>query len=117
MSLPKRGDSSPAAPAEAVRIDTAKAAREPPKVSSGRLYMLTLKAAAAKKLMEMPTAAHPAFGAAGIAAVARPSTEAARQTRKRALTAAMPPCIHCREIQPPAKPPAPANTGGIHAYH
>src|SRR3954471_21692489 len=116
MSLPRRGESRPAAPADAVSIETAKAAREPPKMSSGRLYMLTLNAATDRKLSEIPAAAQPAPGAPGIAAAASASTDAATHTRKRDDAAAAPRCIRCRDSQPPANPPTPANTGGIQAY-
>src|SRR5579871_5875626 len=117
MSAPKAGERSPAAPAEAVSMETANAARGPPKVSRGREYMLTLKAAIAKKLSDMPHAASAASGAAGMAAVAREITAATRQTRRRAGAGPTPRPIHRSESQPPAKPPAAARTGGIQANH
>src|SRR3954462_12726237 len=110
MSLPRSGERRPGAPAEAVSLDTAKAALPPPNASSGRLYMFTLNAATVKKLSEMPAAAHAALGAAGIAAVASARIDAARQTRKRAPAAGTPRCIQAREIHPPVNPPAPAST-------
>src|SRR5512142_2487906 len=105
MSRPRSGEIRPAAPADAVSIDTANAAFGPPKMSSGRLYILTLNAATANQLSEIPAAPHDAAGANGIAAVARPSADAATHTRSRAAAGATPRSIHRRESAPPAKPP------------
>src|SRR5947207_15981167 len=79
--------------------------------------MLTLNAATAKMLSEIPADAQPGEPAAGIAAVASASTPAARQTRKRAAGAGMPRLTNRSDSHPPANPPTAANTGGIHAYH
>src|SRR5204863_30035 len=98
-------------------METANAAGAPPKVSSGRVYILTLNPATAKMLREIPAQAHAAVGAAGIAAVASAIRDAARQTRKRADAAGSPRSTNRSDSHPPAKPPAPANTGGTHAYH
>src|SRR5664279_6636660 len=95
---------------------TAKAAGAAPKVSSGRVYMLTLKAATARMLSEIPAEAHAGEGAHGMAAVARASRLAARQTRKRAAGGSTPRSTSHNESKPPPKPPAAANTGGIHTY-
>src|SRR5689334_12125680 len=118
MSLPNAGEMTNwMAPYDVTRIETANAARVPPNASSGRVYMLTLKAATAKMLSEIPAQAHAAVGAAGTAAVTSDNTEAARQTRKRAPIAATPRFISRSDSQPPAIPPAAANRGGIQAYH
>src|SRR6516225_6892898 len=106
----------PAAPAEAVSIETANAARGPPKVSSGSEYMLTLKAATAKKLREIPQAARPTVGVKGMAKVMSERMEAARQTERRASAGSTPDWIQRRESQPPSKPPRAARAGGIQAY-
>src|ERR1035437_2807427 len=97
-------------------MEMANAAGAAPKVSSGKVYMLTLKAATAKMLSEIPAAAHPGEVAHGRAAVARETTPAARHTRKRAADAARPRSTNRRESQPPRKPPQHANTGGIQTY-
>src|ERR1035437_5615819 len=96
---------------------TANAAGAAPKVSRGRVYMLTLKAATAKMLSEIPAAAQAGVGAHGRAAVARETTPAATHTRRRAAGAATPRSTNRRESQPPRKPPQHANTGGIQTYH
>src|ERR1035438_6273919 len=98
-------------------MDTANAARAPPKTSSGSVYMFTLNAATAKKLSEIPAVAQAAEGAAGMAAVASESVEAARHARKRAAGAGTPRATQRHESEPPANPPRVAATGGIHAYH
>src|SRR5450759_669880 len=98
-------------------MEMANAAGAAPKVSSGKVYMLTLKAATAKMLTEIPAEAHAGVGAHGSAAVARETTPAARHTRKRAAGGGTPRCTNRRESQPPRKPPQHANTGGIHTYH
>src|SRR5579872_50925 len=98
-------------------METANAARVSPKTSSGMLYILTLKAAMAKMLSEIPAEAQAGVPAAGTAAESRATAAAAIQTRKRAVTGGMPRSMNRRESHPPAKPPAMANTGGIHAYH
>ncbi len=67
--------------------------------------MLTLNAATAKMLSEIPAEAQPGEGAHGMAAVARASTPAARQTRKRAAGGGTPRCTNRSESQPPRKPP------------
>src|SRR5450432_163841 len=59
-------------------METVKAARAPSNASSGRVYMFTLNAATARKLSEIPAAAHAGEGAAGTAAVASATTEAGR---------------------------------------
>src|SRR5260370_2020573 len=84
-----------------------------PKVSSGKVYMLTLNAATAKMLSEIPADAHAGVGAHGRAAVARATTPAARHTRKRAPGAATPGRTNPRGSQPPKNPPQPASNGGI----
>src|SRR5664279_6501673 len=94
----------------------ANAAGAAPKVSSGKVYMLTLKAATAKMLSEIPAAAHAGVAAHGRAAVARETTPAARQTRKRAAGAGRPRSTNRRESHPPRNPPQQANTGGIQTY-
>src|ERR1035441_561144 len=98
-------------------MEMANPAAAAPKVSSGKVYMLTLNAAMAKMLSEIPAAAHAGVGAHGKAAVAREITAAARQTRKGAGGAATPRATSRRESQPPRKPPPHANTGGIQTYH
>src|ERR1051325_2524134 len=97
-------------------METAKAARAPPKHSTGMEYILTLNAATVKKLAEIPTQPHAALGAAGMAAVANENNEAAKQTRYRDAIADRPSPIQRSESQPPAIPPDAANTGGIHEY-
>src|ERR1035437_6835364 len=97
-------------------MEMANAAGAAPKVSSGKVYMLTLKAATAKMLSEIPAAAHPGEVAHGRAAVARETTPAARHTRKRAGRGAPPRSANSRGSQPPRKPPQHANTGGIQTY-
>src|ERR1035437_10062368 len=112
-------------------MEMANAAGAAPKVSRGKVYMLTLKAATAKMLSEIPAAAHPGEVAHGRAAVARENTPAARHTRKRrggggpggapppakrAAGPARPRSTNRRESQPPRKPPQHANTGGIQTY-
>src|ERR1044071_7141854 len=116
MRRPNQGDRRPGTPAEAVSMETAKAACEPPNTSSGSEYILTLKPATAKKLSEIPAAPHRAEGAEGMAAVASARTAESRQSRNRASGGATPRSISWRDSQPPVKPPAPAKTGGIHAY-
>src|ERR1035438_4754616 len=98
-------------------MEMAKPAGAAPKVSSGRVYMLTLNAATAKMPSEIPADAQAGVGAHGRAAVATETTAAARHTRKRAAGAAAPRSTNRRESQPPRKPPAHANTGGIQTYH
>src|SRR5664280_1491337 len=98
-------------------MEMANPAGAAPKTSSGKVYMLTLNAAMAKMLSEIPADAHPGVGAHGRAAVPRASTPAARHTRKRAAGAATPRSTNRRETQPPRKPPQHAKTGGIHTYH
>src|ERR1035437_6630295 len=93
-------------------MEMANAAGAAPKVSSGKVYMLTLKAATAKMLSEIPAAAHPGEVAHGRAAVARETTPAARHTRKRAARAAPPRSAKRRERQAPRKPPPAPKTGG-----
>jgi hypothetical protein len=96
-------------------METAKAARAPPKASRGKVYILTLNAETAKILSEMAAEAHAAVDVRGTAAVASESTEAARHTRKRAAMGAIPRFTKRSESHPPPSPPAMANTGGIHA--
>src|ERR1039457_6258660 len=98
-------------------MEMANPADAAPNVSSGKVYMLTLNAATAKMLSEMPADAHPGEAAHGSAAVASETTPAARQTRKRAAGAATPRFTNRSESQPPRKPPQHANTGGIQTYH
>src|SRR4051794_12828129 len=98
-------------------METANAARDPPNASRGMEYILTLKAATAKKLTEIPTQLHAALGDAGIATVASESNEATTQTRYRDAIASLPRPIQRKESHPPAMPPAAAKTGGIQAYH
>src|ERR1035437_5735591 len=97
-------------------MEMANAVGAAPKVSSGKVYMLTLNAATAKMLSEIPAEAHAGVGAHGRAAVARETTLAARHTRKRAAGAGTPRSTNRRESQPPRKPPQHANTGGIQTY-
>ena len=85
----------------------------PPNASSGRLYMLTLNAATAKKLSEMPTA-RPCrrSGAAGIAAVASARHRRRRGRRESARsTAGTPRCIQAQR-EPAAREPAGAGQHG-----
>src|ERR1039457_3688468 len=98
-------------------MEMAKAAGAAPKVSSGKVYMLTLNAATAKMPSEIPADAQAGVGAHGRAAVARETTAAARPTPERAAGAAVPRGTNRRESQPPRKPPQHANTGGIQTYH
>src|ERR1017187_10157554 len=98
-------------------MEMAKPADAAPKVSSGKVYMLTLNAATAKIPSEVQAGAPAGAGAHGRAAVARETPAAARHTRKRAAGAAVPRCTNRRETQPPRKPPQHANTGGIQTYH
>src|ERR1035437_4607990 len=98
-------------------MEMANAADAAPKVSSGRVYMLTLNAATAKMLSETPADAHAGDVAHGRAAVASETTPAARHTRNRAAGAGTPRSTNRRESQPPRKPPQHANTGGIQTYH
>src|ERR1019366_3889763 len=93
-------------------MEMANPAAAAPKVSSGKVYMLTLNAATAKMLSEIPADAHPGVGAHGRAAVASATTPAARDTRKRAAGAATPRSPNRRESQTPRKPPPCAKTGG-----
>ena len=68
----------------------AKPAGAAPKTSSGSVYMLTLKAATAKMLSEIPADAQAGEGAQGIASVQQEEqARGRRQTRKRAAGAAM----------------------------
>src|ERR1035437_9209671 len=98
-------------------MEMAKPADAAPKVSSGKVYMLTLNAATAKMPSEIPADAQAGVGAHGRAAVARETTAAARHTRRRAAGSAVPRLTKRRETQPPRKPPQQANTGGIQTYH
>src|ERR1039457_4888253 len=98
-------------------MEMANPAGAAPKISSGRVYMLTLNAATAKMPSEIPADAQPGAGAHGRAAVTTEITAAARHTRKRAAGAARPRSTNRRESQPPRKPPQHANTGGIQTYH
>src|SRR5437764_9621072 len=101
-------------------METAKAAGAPPNVSSGKVYMLTLNAATAKMPSEMPANAQAALGARGRASVNSASTEAARQTRKRAATVEIAPAPRSAirsDNHPPETPPKPAKSGGTQAYH
>src|ERR1019366_1065987 len=91
-------------------MEMANPAGAAPKVSSGRVYMLTLNAATAKMPSEIPADAQAGVGARGRAA-------AARHPRKRAAGAAAPRSTNRRDSQPPRKPPQHANTGGIQTYH
>src|SRR5690349_16870248 len=104
------------APTDAVSMETANAARAPPKTSSGRAYIFTLKARIAKKLSETPAEAQRAEGAAGMAAPASARAAAATHTRRRASGGARPRSTSRFESHPPANPPIAANTGGIQAY-
>src|SRR5260370_24329687 len=104
-------------PVLATSMDTLKAARVPSNASRGSVYMLTLNAATARKLSEIPAAAQPGEGAAGTTAAANATTEAPRHTPKRACIAGTPRAISRHESQPPATPPTLAPTGGIQAYH
>src|ERR1035437_2746529 len=88
-------------------MEMANAAGAAPKVSSGKVYMLTLKAATAKMLSEIPAAAHPGEVAHGWAAVARETTPAARHTRKRAARGA-PPRVAKSQGEPAAEEAAAA---------
>src|ERR1035438_3728033 len=97
-------------------MEMANPAGAAPKISSGRVYMLTLNAATAKMPSEIPADAQAGVGAHGRAAGARETTAAARHTRKRAAGAAAPRFPRRRESQPPRKPPQHANTGGIQTY-
>src|ERR1017187_9648845 len=97
-------------------MEMAKPADAAPKVSSGKVYMLTLNAATAKMPSEIPADAQAGVGAHGRAAVARETTAAARHTRKRAAGAAAPRSTNRSERQPPRKPPQHANTGGSQTY-
>src|SRR5438552_4232319 len=92
-------------------------ARAAPNASSGSVYILTLNAATAAILSEMPAQAHAAVGAAGIAAVASETTAAVRHTRNRAGMAGTPRAISRLESHPPDKPPSALNSGGIQASH
>src|SRR6266567_4080599 len=94
------------APAEAVRKDTAKAARAPPKTSSGMVYMLTLNAATAPKLMETPAQAQAGWGAKGSMAVRSEIAAVNRHTRNRAEIGATPRSTSRRDSHPPERPPA-----------
>src|ERR1039457_3695626 len=107
-------------------MEMANPADAAPNVSSGKVYMLTLNAATAKMLSEMPADAHPGEAAHGSATVASETTPAARQTRKHAGGAATPRFTSRRGGQPPREPPHAAhtgglpqhaNTGGIQTYH
>ena len=108
-SLPNGGTRSP--PARRPPRPSASTPRRPrappPKASSGRVYMFTLKAATAKKLSEMPSA-RPARHWAPRAAPPWPATTtaASRQTRKRAARAGTPRSTSRSESHPPAKPPS-----------
>src|SRR5580704_11622735 len=104
------------APAEAVRNDTAKAARAPPKASRGMLYILTLNAATAAKLSEIPAHVQAGWGAKGNKAVTSEITAASRHTRNRAGSGGTPRSTNRRESQPPAIPPSSAHRGGIQVY-
>src|SRR5690349_2026152 len=97
-------------------METANAARLPPKASSGMLYIFTLNAETAKMLSEIPAEAQAGEGASGMSAVASENTAAAKQTRNRAPSAAMPRSTRRSDSPPPTAPPTAANTGGIQAY-
>src|SRR4051812_42725497 len=90
------------APYADTNSDTAKAARSGENTSSGIEYILTLNAATAKKLSDMPTAANVASGAQGIRAVTRQAVAAMAHTRIRALTGSEPARIARNESVPPA---------------
>src|SRR5579871_5028358 len=92
----------------------AKAARAPPNVSSGSVYILTLKAATENMASEIPAADQAGLGIHGMAAAARERTAARKQTRVRAATASAPRRIRSSESQPPVKPPNAAKAKGIH---
>src|SRR5581483_3878838 len=116
MMAPNAGEiKACTAPYAATRIETANAARAPPKVSSGSVYMLTLKAATVPIASEIPAADKSGVGSHGIAAVARESTAATPQARVRAATAVNPRAIQESDSHPPAKPPIAAKANGIHA--
>src|ERR1039458_6482141 len=97
-------------------METAKAARPPPKVSRGSVYIFTLKADTAKMLREIAAEAVAAVDARGTSAVASARMAQARHTRKRAARAGTPRSTRRSDAHPPVKPPAMAKTGGIHAY-
>src|SRR5208283_45437 len=97
-------------------MDTAKAACDRPNASSGRVYMLTLKAATAKVATEMAAADQPGEPAAGIAALTNDTTAAATHTRKRAAIAGTPPFTRRNDSHPPASPPSSAEPAGISAH-
>src|ERR1700691_2609581 len=97
-------------------METANAARAPPKRSSGIVYTLTLTAETARMLSEIPAAVQPGVGGSGIGAGGTPTSPPTRQPRVRAATARPPARIHSSESQPPPKPPKAATRGGITAY-
>src|SRR5580658_240210 len=97
-------------------METAKAARAPPKMSSGIVYTLTLTAETARMLSEIPAAVQPGVGSSGISAVGKASSAPARQTRVRVTTAGTPVRIQSSDSQPPPKPPSAATSGGTTAY-
>src|SRR2546430_16782749 len=97
-------------------METAKAARAAPNVSSGKAYRLTLSPAAAQKLSEMPATAQPAEPASGRNSVTSAATAQTTHTRYRAAIAGVPRFTSCRDAQPQENPPTMVNTGGTHAY-
>src|ERR1035441_279655 len=105
-----------AAPYDATSMEIANAARAPPKMSSGIVYMLTLTPETARMLNEIPAAVQPAVGSSGISAVGMASSAPTRQTRVRAATAGKPVRIHTSDSQPPPNPPSAATKGGTTAY-
>src|SRR5438477_8159951 len=99
---PKSGEVSACiAPYADTSSETAKAARSAGNTSRGIEYILTLNAATAKKLIEIPAAARIAVGAHGIAAVIRQAIAASRHTRMRAAIASVPAPIARNESAPP----------------
>src|SRR5580693_2114670 len=105
-----------AAPYDATSMETAKAARAPPKMSSGMVYTLTLTAETARMLSEIPATVQPAEGSSGIVAVGKANRPPTRQIRVRAATAGSPARIQTSDSQPPPNPPNAAIRGGKTAY-
>src|SRR5258708_184929 len=116
MTTPTIGDVTACiAPYADTSRETAKAARSAAKTSRGIEYILTLKAATAKKLSEIPAAAKEGEGAQGTRAVTRQATAASRHTRVRAAIVATPAFIHRNESAPPVSPPSAPHSGGSQA--
>src|ERR1035438_6053663 len=97
-------------------MEMAKPAAAAPKVSSGRVYMLTLKAATAKMLSEIPAAAHPGDAAPGRGGGAPGNPPGPPPQPGGAAGPATPRPTNRKESQPPRNPPQQANTGGIQTY-